>query len=241
MFRVFILGRHFKMDVNGKCTYMGFYTTRYIQAASSEEARELGIAAVRGEESLKRVTLNDHDDPPLLAVDEIDEVSEYDGTEGGAGFVIFKDEIQCPSSEKCPPPYLVIRKGVAFWTTNLWVGHWTATRSALKNGVYDKTSVYDANGNHWQSVRAEFLKKPSLLDIFQPAKQLPVQLELELVPGSKPSLEEILAEVTAILESESPCIEPMERASEMLSLFMRATTLGELRRNIEHFHENRDT
>lgn len=223
------------MDVNGKCSYMGFYTNRYIQAASSEEARELGITAFQGEETLKGLILNDHDDPPSLAVDEIDELSGYDGTERGAGLVFFKDEVQCPSIEKCPPPYLVIRKGVAFWTDNLWVGHWTATRGAFKSGVYDKTSVYDANGNHWQTVRAEFLKQPSLLDIFQPAKQWPVRLELELVPGFKPSLEEILAELIKILESECISTEPIKNASEMLASFRLATTLGELRRCIEKY------
>ena len=91
-FRVLVGGEHVKMDVANERRYMGFFVTRFVNAATPDLARATVIAAVRADPRLDGLILNDYDDPPLFFVDEIDEVSELDVPEGELGFVLFDDE-----------------------------------------------------------------------------------------------------------------------------------------------------
>ncbi|HIK45686.1 MAG TPA: hypothetical protein IGR64_12505 [Leptolyngbyaceae cyanobacterium M65_K2018_010] len=92
MFRVLVLGEHCKMDVSGDRCYMGFYVTRFVEAATPEDARVAAIAAVRRDARLDGLILNDEADPPLLLIDEIEAVSELDVPAVEPGIVFFRDE-----------------------------------------------------------------------------------------------------------------------------------------------------
>jgi hypothetical protein len=153
---------------------MGFFATRFVKAATPELVRASVIAAVRTAPGLNGLILNDDDDPPLFLVDEINEVSELDVPEGEPGFALFDDENQSPGSEFNPPPYLVIRKGVAFRVENRRLSDWTATPQAFNEGCFRNACLYDIHGDLWQIVRAEFTKQPWFVNTILPWRQLPV-------------------------------------------------------------------
>ncbi len=215
------------MDVSGVQCYMGFYLTRFVKAANLDEARSSAIAAVRMDTRLDGLALNDDDDPPLLFVDEIEEVSELDVPEVEPGFVFFKDETRPPESEISLPPYLVIRKGVAFWVENRPLSEWSATPQAFNEGCFRNTCIYDTRGRLWEIVRFAFTKPPTFVNTIMPWRQLPVQIEIR--PCEKPTVTDILAELTAILESGNSFCEYLNHdPADILKSLENATTPTEL-------------
>lgn len=227
VFRGLVLGEHIKMDVSGNQCWMGFYSTRFIKAANPHEASTSAIAAVRLDTKLDGLVLNDVDDPPLLFVDEIEEVSELAVPEVEPGFVFFKDETRSPESEISPPPYLVIRKGVAFWVENRALSEWTATPQAFDEGCFRNACIYDTSGRLWEIVRSAFAKPPKFVNRIMCWRQLPVRIEIR--PCENPTVADILAELAAILESKNSFCEYLDHdPADILKRLGSATTPAEL-------------
>ncbi len=84
-----ILGRNLSTIEDGKPVLLGFATTRYIEAASTEEAASQGARAVAAEcASLTRAG----DPPPQISVHRVDVLSaNYDGLRPTAGFTFFEE------------------------------------------------------------------------------------------------------------------------------------------------------
>jgi hypothetical protein len=223
------------MDVAGERRYMGFFVSRFAKAASPDVARASVIAAVRAAPKLVGLILNDDDDPPLFFVDEIDEVSELAVPEVEPGFVFFRDESELASSEFSPPPYLVFRKGVAFWVEKRRLCDWTATPQAFNEGCFRDTYLYDTHGDLWQIVRAEFTKRPSIVHTLFPWRHLPVQVKIR--PHAKPAVADILAELAAILESGNSFSENLDQdPAEVVECLKSAALPRELIQNAEKCH-----
>jgi hypothetical protein len=223
------------MHVAGERRYMGFFVTRFANAATPDLARASVIAAVREAPGLDGLVLNDDNDPPLFFADEIDQVSELEVPEVEPGFALFEDENQSPGSEFSQPPYLVIRKGVAFWVENRRLSDWTASPQAFNEGCFRNASLYDIHGDLWQIVRAEFTKQPSIVNTLFPWRQLPVEVELR--PHGKPRIADILAELAAILGSGSSFSENLDHAPpDVLERLKSATGPAELIKQIEKCH-----
>ncbi len=210
------------MDVSNEHRYMGFFTNRFVNAATPEIASASAIAAVRSAPKLHGLILNDSDDPPLFFVDEIEEVSELEVPEVESGFAFFEADSQSPGSDFSPPPYLVIRKGVAFWVENRRLCHWAATPQAFNEGCFRDTYLYDIHGNLWQISHAEFTKQPSIVNRLFPWRQLPVRVEIR--PVAKPAFADILAELAAILESGNPFAENLDRDPAHVLDCLRSST-----------------
>ncbi len=226
-FRVLVGGKYIKMDVAGDRRSMGFFVTRFVEAATPDLARASAIATVRADARLDGLILNDDDDPPLLFVDEVEEVSERDVPEVEPRFVFFKDEDQSASSEISPPPYLMIRKGVSFWVENRPLRDWTATPQAFDEGCFCNAYLYDTNGVLWQIVHAKFKQQPSFVNTLLPWRQLPVVIEIS--SSLKPAVLDVLAELVAILESVNSFSESFDGdPGEILQCLKRATTPTEL-------------
>ncbi len=221
-FRVLVGGGHVKMDVANERRYMGFFVTRFVNAATSDLARATVIPAVRADPRLDGLILNDDEDPPLFFVDEIDEVSELDVPGGELGFVLFDDENQSPGSAFSPPPYLVIRKGVAFWVDNRRLSDWTATPQAFNEGCFRNACLYDIHGDLWQIVRAEFTKQPSFVNTILPWRHLPVRIEIRQL--ARPAVADIVAEVAAILESANSFSQNLNHKPADILEFLRSAT-----------------
>jgi len=92
-YRVLLNGRNFWMNLENTFGRFGFYTWRYVEAQTSEEAERLAVDLVRGEETLRSAVLNASSDPPTIYVEEIDELESFDGiTPPGAGRTWYRED-----------------------------------------------------------------------------------------------------------------------------------------------------
>jgi hypothetical protein len=89
-YRVFLEGGNFWLQMDAAPQRMGFYTTRFVEAASLDESGKAAIGLVRSTQRLK--PLNHPDDPPQILVREIKEVDEADVPSVASWFVFFTDE-----------------------------------------------------------------------------------------------------------------------------------------------------
>lgn len=79
---------------HGNIERMGFFTTRWIEAKTGEDAEQMGLAHVRQELESLSALCNSPADPPILSVVEVREVESFgDKIVPGKGFSLFKDEL----------------------------------------------------------------------------------------------------------------------------------------------------
>lgn len=78
-YRVLLNGQNFLINYEGKKIYMGFYTTRFVEASNSEEAELKAVNNIRNNEKLKDATLNKSwQKKAKIYLDEIYEIEEKD-------------------------------------------------------------------------------------------------------------------------------------------------------------------
>ena len=80
-YRVLLNGQNFLLNFDGLPQKLGFYVTRFVDAADDEEAEKAAVALLRDDASLKGLVLNGRDDPPMLYADEVEELAAYDPEE----------------------------------------------------------------------------------------------------------------------------------------------------------------
>lgn len=73
-FKVLVCGENFLVWSEGAVKRMGFYTTRFVEAADEEEAESVALETLRQEPVMGDATLNDAFDPPLLFAERVDEI-----------------------------------------------------------------------------------------------------------------------------------------------------------------------
>ncbi|WKL58623.1 hypothetical protein Q1W73_06460 [Asticcacaulis sp. ZE23SCel15] len=91
-YRVMLKGENFRTKTDGKTEILGFYTTRYVEAGSEDEAEHKAVDLIRKDESLKKIVLNAKDDPPLIYLEEIDVVLSDHSNEPVMGYVFYPDK-----------------------------------------------------------------------------------------------------------------------------------------------------
>ena len=74
-------GQNFLVDMEGKLAKHGFFQNFFIEAESPEQAEQLAVQKIRGDEDLKAITRNGEADPPLIALEEMRELASSDGIE----------------------------------------------------------------------------------------------------------------------------------------------------------------
>jgi hypothetical protein len=90
-FRCFIRGENFPGELIGEDASIGFYTTRFIEAGSVDEAEQLVLEELRAEESLKlRIDINKPTDTKIY-FESIHEISFQD-VSSNSGFTFFVGE-----------------------------------------------------------------------------------------------------------------------------------------------------
>ena len=65
------------MTVNGKKSKQRFYKTVFVNSANPEQAELDAVQLIR-ESDLKNLVKNDRSDPPMLFLDEIEEIKEQE-------------------------------------------------------------------------------------------------------------------------------------------------------------------
>jgi hypothetical protein len=92
-FHVFLNGTNFWLKFGGKPGRFGFYTTRFIQADSAEQAELLAVELIREDEALRNNLLNDASDPPKITLERIEEVDSFgDHKPPGAGYAFYPED-----------------------------------------------------------------------------------------------------------------------------------------------------
>jgi hypothetical protein len=90
LYRCFIEGKNFPLEVDGQEGPVGFYTTRFVRADSPENAEILALEMLRSDPSLDVEPAKRRKDTQVLfeSISEIDSIPEgCDAT--GTGFVFF--------------------------------------------------------------------------------------------------------------------------------------------------------
>ena len=78
-YKTFIRGDNFLINIDGKEQKLGFYTRVFVEARDEEDAEQRSIRLLRDDPKLKRITLNNKSDSPMIYVEEIEELESFDG------------------------------------------------------------------------------------------------------------------------------------------------------------------
>lgn len=73
-YKIFLNGQNLLTEVEGSLQYLGFYTTRTVEAGTEAEAESLALALIRRDKKLLQIMRNDADDPPTFSIEEIVEI-----------------------------------------------------------------------------------------------------------------------------------------------------------------------
>jgi hypothetical protein len=92
-YRAMLRGENFFLRLAGEIKRMGFYTTRWIEASSSEDAENRAIELIRSDAELRPQVLNAKNDPPMVYIEELAEVEEHDVPDIQQGFSFFPEEM----------------------------------------------------------------------------------------------------------------------------------------------------
>ena len=87
-------GRNFAIDIDGQLGPHGFFTTRFVEAASVADAELAAVALIRNLEHIKPLLKNAPDSPPLIHVEEIEEIEDFDPEEPEHGLGWYREDEQ---------------------------------------------------------------------------------------------------------------------------------------------------
>lgn len=90
-YRVLLHGTNFKMKLSDNQKICGFYTTRYVQAETAEEAEILAVDLVRKDKYLTKRVKNKPDDSPMIYLDEIESVDFCPSVEEFTGYSFYSN------------------------------------------------------------------------------------------------------------------------------------------------------
>ncbi len=89
-FKVFVRGENFLMNIDGVERRYGFYTTRFVEAQSEEEAELAVVNLLRNDPRLVQAVMNEKIDPPMMYAEEITELKSFGEYQvPGTGFSFF--------------------------------------------------------------------------------------------------------------------------------------------------------
>ena len=72
---------------------MGFYATRFVEAESPEQAEYLSFKLIKNDSNLKETVLNDQADPPMIYLENLNELSSFgDNAVPGSGYSFYLEE-----------------------------------------------------------------------------------------------------------------------------------------------------
>lgn len=92
-YRVLLNGRNFLLDLGDGLAPHGFFTTRFVEADTSDEAEVKAVASVRKREEIKAKLRNLPDTPPMLFAEEIEEIENFDSIENPEqGIIWYKED-----------------------------------------------------------------------------------------------------------------------------------------------------
>jgi hypothetical protein len=92
-YKVMLNGRNFQIPYEGAVQRVGFYTTRFVEANDPEQAEHQAVALVKSDEVLRSTVKNKLDNPPIIHLEEVVEVADFEGVQvPGAGYSFYAEE-----------------------------------------------------------------------------------------------------------------------------------------------------
>ena len=79
-YRLLMNGKNFLIKVNNQEEKLGFYQTIYLESSNAEQAELDAVQIIRNSD-LKELVLNDKEDPPMIYLEEIEEIDSFKGVE----------------------------------------------------------------------------------------------------------------------------------------------------------------
>ena len=89
-YRVFLNGQNFWLEFDQRRQRVGFYTTRFVEAADRRAAEAAAVGKLRTEGKL--APLNNPADPPRVVAEKIEEMAEGDIPAINPGITFYPDE-----------------------------------------------------------------------------------------------------------------------------------------------------
>ncbi len=81
------------MKVDGQPKRMGFYTTRFVEADTPEEAESQAVQLVREDSKLREAVHNEKSDPPMIYLEEIGILESFEGINlPGTGYTFYEEK-----------------------------------------------------------------------------------------------------------------------------------------------------
>lgn len=85
-------GQNFLIEMDGKNLKHGFYQNFILQGKDEEEVELKAAELIRSSKELQNMTLNEEADPPMIFLDEIDELVENEPEDTSQGRVWYCEE-----------------------------------------------------------------------------------------------------------------------------------------------------
>lgn len=89
-YRVLLKGENFLVECDGTVERWGFYTTRFVEAVDEDHAEQTAVDLIRNDARLREAVHNERSDPPMIFLEEIDEIATFESQ--GAGYTFYKDD-----------------------------------------------------------------------------------------------------------------------------------------------------
>ena len=93
-YRLLINGKNFLIQTDLTLEKYGFFQTIFLESENSESAENKAVEIIRNSD-LKELTINEENDPPMIYLEEIEEVQSFEGIESlnvGRSFYSEKEE-----------------------------------------------------------------------------------------------------------------------------------------------------
>jgi hypothetical protein len=78
-YRVLLQGHNFLCLVNDRQQRLGFYSHIFVEAPDEATAEQQAVEVLQQDAELQGEILNEQDDPPVMSVEEIEELESFDG------------------------------------------------------------------------------------------------------------------------------------------------------------------
>lgn len=88
-YRVQIEGHNFWQQIEGKIQKTGFLTARFVEAHNPQAAELIAIQMIKDDARLSAKVLNEPDNPPILLIEELEEVEEL---QANIGYVFYPED-----------------------------------------------------------------------------------------------------------------------------------------------------
>jgi len=92
-YRVLVNGRNILTDYDGRVCKVGFYTTRFVVAPTASKAVIVATDLVRRDPKVVPLLQNDELDPPVFAVQEVEECAGQPDESPNPGLAFYLEEV----------------------------------------------------------------------------------------------------------------------------------------------------